>query len=160
MIGLVSLNYKIAPLKIREHFYLFPDEISKIHSLINKKVKTKGFFVISTCNRTEIYFEVSSKDFSENQVFHSVIMSLSRFKKFNDGLRPYIKKKKGIEKISKHMFRLSNGIDPATMDHNETCALGHINPPRNNMMCAECADGYVPTVGSGEAGACRKCRKW
>ena len=111
MIGLVSLNYKIAPLKIREHFYLFPNEISKIHALINKKVKTKGFFVISTCNRTEIYFEVSSKDFSENQVFHSVIMSLGRFKKFNDGLRPYIKKKKGIEKISKHIFRLSSGLE-------------------------------------------------
>ncbi len=106
MIGLVSLNYKIAPLKIREHFYLFPNEISKIHALVNKKVKTEGFFVISTCNRTEIYFEVNSKDFSENQVFHSVIMSLSRFKKFNDGLRPYIKKKKGIEKITKHIFRL------------------------------------------------------
>tara|TARA_B100000900_G_C20534866_1_gene697940 strand:- start:134 stop:1357 length:1224 start_codon:yes stop_codon:yes gene_type:complete len=111
MIGLVSLNYKIAPLKIREHFYLFPNEISKIHALVNKKVKTEGFFVISTCNRTEIYFEVNSKDFSENQVFHSVIMSLSRFKKFNDGLRPYIKKKKGIEKITKHIFRLSSGLE-------------------------------------------------
>ena len=111
MIGLVSLNYKIAPLKIREHFYLFPNEISKIHALVNKKVKTEGFFVISTCNRTEIYFEVNSKDFSENQVFHSVIMSLSRFKKFNDGLRQYIKKKKGIEKITKHIFRLSSGLE-------------------------------------------------
>ena len=111
MIGLVSLNYKIAPLNIREHFYLFPNEISKIHALVNKKVKTEGFFVISTCNRTEIYFEVNSKDFSENQVFHSVIMSLSRFKKFNDGLRPYIKKKKGIDKITKHIFRLSSGLE-------------------------------------------------
>ena len=111
MIGLVSLNYKIAPLNIREHFYLFPNEISKIHTLVNKKVKTEGFFVISTCNRTEIYFEVNSKDFSENQVFHSVIMSLSRFKKFNDGLRPYIKKKKGIDKITKHIFRLSSGLE-------------------------------------------------
>ena len=64
MIGLVSLNYKIAPLNIREHFYLFPNEISEIHAHINKKVKTQGLFIISTCNRTEIYFEVSSKGFS------------------------------------------------------------------------------------------------
>ena len=94
MIGLVSLNYKIAPLNIREHFYLFPNEISEIHAHINKKVKTQGLFIISTCNRTEIYFEVNLQELNENQVFHSIIMTLSRFKKFNDGLRPYIKKKK------------------------------------------------------------------
>ena len=111
MIGLVSLNYKIAPLNIREHFYLFPNEISEIHAHINKKVKTQGLFIISTCNRTEIYFEVNLQELDENQVFHSIIMSLSRFKKFNDGLRPYIKKKKGIEKISKHIFRLSSGLE-------------------------------------------------
>ena len=58
-----------------------------------------------------------------------------------------------------NMFRLSNGRDPATMDHNESCALGHVNPPTNNMRCAECADGYVPTFGSGEVGACRRCTK-
>ena len=111
MIGLVSLNYKIAPLKIREHFYLFPDEIAEVHTLINKKVETEGLFIISTCNRTEIYFETNSDNVSENQVFHSVIMSLSSYKKFNDGLRPYIKKKKGIEKISKHIFRLTSGLE-------------------------------------------------
>ena len=38
-------------------------------------------------------------------------MTLSKLKKFNDGLRPYIKKKEGSFEISEHLFRLSSGLE-------------------------------------------------
>tara|TARA_B110000003_G_scaffold239747_1_gene245984 strand:+ start:10361 stop:11368 length:1008 start_codon:yes stop_codon:yes gene_type:complete len=38
-------------------------------------------------------------------------MTLSKLKKFNDGLRPYIKKKDGVNAISKHLFRLASGLE-------------------------------------------------
>ena len=56
MLGLISLNYKIAPVKIRELFYIYPEEYQKIFNEINERVTLKGLFIISTCNRTEIYF--------------------------------------------------------------------------------------------------------
>ena len=110
MLGLISLNYKIAPIQIRELFYLFPDQYSTIFNEVKHKINIKGLFIISTCNRTEIYFETINKD-SLNKSFHSVLMSLSKLKKFNDGLRPYIKKKEGVESISKHIFRLASGLE-------------------------------------------------
>ena len=111
MLGLISINYKIAPLKIRELFYIYPDEYEKIFKLINKRISLKGLFIISTCNRTELYFETEDSQKNQNKAFHSVIMTLGKLKKFNDGLRPYIKKKQGSSEISEHLFRLSSGLE-------------------------------------------------
>ena len=110
MIGLISLNYKIAPVQIRELFYLYPDQYLNIYKSLINKSKIKGLFIISTCNRTEIYFETGSSE-SSSKSFHSVIMTLSKLKKFNDGLRPYIKKKDGVNAVSKHLFRLASGLE-------------------------------------------------
>ena len=110
MIGLISLNYKIAPVQIRELFYLYPDQYLNIYKSLISKSKIKGLFIISTCNRTEIYFETSSSE-SSSKSFHSVIMTLSKLKKLNDGLRPYIKKKDGVNAVSKHLFRLASGLE-------------------------------------------------
>ncbi len=111
MLGLISLNYKIAPVKIREIFYIYPDEYQIIFNEINSKITLKGLFIISTCNRTELYFETNENQANSKKIYHSVIMSLSRLKKFNDGLRPYIKKKEGSLNISEHLFRLSSGLE-------------------------------------------------
>tara|TARA_B100001094_G_scaffold138416_1_gene134009 strand:+ start:1942 stop:3165 length:1224 start_codon:yes stop_codon:yes gene_type:complete len=110
MLGLISLNYKIAPIQIRELFYLFPDQYSTVFDEVKHKTNIKGLFIISTCNRTEIYFETNDKN-SLNKSFHSVLMTLSKLKKFNDGLRPYIKKKEGVKSIAKHIFRLASGLE-------------------------------------------------
>ncbi len=111
MLGLISLNYKIAPVKIRELFYIYPNEYQKIYDEINNRVALEGLFVISTCNRTELYFETAENHDSSNKTYHSVIMTLSKLKRFNDGLRPYIKKKEGPLKVSEHLFRLSSGLE-------------------------------------------------
>ena len=110
MLGLISLNYKIAPVQIRELFYLYPEQYITIFNGLKSKSKIKGLFIISTCNRTEIYFETNTQE-SSNKSFHSVIMTLSKLKKFNDGLRPYIKKIEGVNAISKHLFRLASGLE-------------------------------------------------
>ena len=110
MLGLISLNYKIAPIQIRELFYLFPDQYSTVFDEVKHKTNIMGLFIISTCNRTEIYFETNDKN-SLNKSFHSVLMTLSKLKKFNDGLRPYIKKKEGVKSIAKHIFRLASGLE-------------------------------------------------
>ena len=69
MIGLVSLNYKIAPVKIRELFYIYPEDYELIFKLINEKIQLNGLFIISTCNRTEIYFDFSSFKINSKKSF-------------------------------------------------------------------------------------------
>ena len=110
MIGLISINYRTSPIEVREKFFFQDKEKVKFYILLQEKYSVDGLVILSTCNRTEIYFETSSNE-SSSKSFHSVIMTLSKLKKFNDGLRPYIKKKDGVHAISKHLFRLASGLE-------------------------------------------------
>ena len=46
--------------------------------------------IISTCNRTEIYFEFENHIGQENKFLHSVVKELVVFKKYKDSLSPHL----------------------------------------------------------------------
>ena len=111
MVGLISLNYKIAPIELREKFYL--DDAQKIvfHNLLKKNVGVEGLMLISTCNRTEIYFEFENHIGQENKFIHSVVKELAEFRNFKDSLSPYLIKQTGSYNVSRHLFRLACGLE-------------------------------------------------
>ena len=111
MIGLISLNYKNAPLDLREKFYL--DNADKIvfHNLLKKNVGVEGLMLLSTCNRTEIYFEFENHIGKENKFIHSVVKELADFRKFKDSLSPHLMMVSGSYRVSKHLFRLVSGLE-------------------------------------------------
>ena len=111
MIGLISLNYKNAPLDLREKFYL--DNADKIvfHNLLKKNVGVEGLMLLSTCNRTEIYFEFENHIGKENKFIHSIVKELADFRKFKDSLSPHLMMVSGSYKVSKHLFRLVSGLE-------------------------------------------------
>ena len=56
-LNLIGLNHKTAPIEIREKFVFSQDMLS--HILKDLKLKTGAeALILSTCNRTEIYFRV------------------------------------------------------------------------------------------------------
>ena len=111
MIGLISLNFKNAPLALREKFYL--DNADKIvfHNLLKKNVGVEGLMLLSTCNRTEIYFEFENHIGKENKFIHSIVKELADFRKFKDSLSPHLMMVSGSYKVSKHLFRLVSGLE-------------------------------------------------
>ena len=111
MIGLISLNFKNAPLDLREKFYL--DNADKIvfHNLLKKNVGVEGLMLLSTCNRTEIYFEFENHIGKENKFIHSIVKELADFRKFKDSLSPHLMMVSGSYKVSKHLFRLVSGLE-------------------------------------------------
>ena len=111
MSGLISLNYKNAPLDLREKFYL--DNADKIvfHNLLKKNVGVEGLMLLSTCNRTEIYFEFENHIGKENKFIHSIVKELADFRKFKDSLSPHLMMVSGSYKVSKHLFRLVSGLE-------------------------------------------------
>ena len=111
MIGLISLNFKNAPLDLREKFYL--DNADKIvfHNLLKKNVGVEGLMLLSTCNRTEIYFELENHIGKENKFIHSIVKELADFRKFKDSLSPHLMMVSGSYKVSKHLFRLVSGLE-------------------------------------------------
>ena len=54
-LNIIGLNHKTAPLSLRERFVFHSDQISNaLLDLKSKKVNQVA--ILSTCNRTEIYF--------------------------------------------------------------------------------------------------------
>ena len=111
MVGLISLNYKIAPIELREKFYL--DDAQKIvfHNLLKKNVGVEGLMLLSTCNRTEIYFEFENHIGQENKFIHSVVKELAEFRNYKDSLSPHLIKQTGSYNVSRHLFRLACGLE-------------------------------------------------
>jgi len=110
-VGLISLNYKVAPIELREKFYL--DDAQKIvfHNLLKKHVGVEGLMLISTCNRTEIYFEFENHIGQESKFIHSIVKELAEFRNFKESLSPYLIKQTGSYNVSKHLFRLACGLE-------------------------------------------------
>ena len=111
MVGLISLNYKAAPIELREKFYF--DDAQKIvfHNLLKKNVGVEGLMLISTCNRTEIYFEFENHIGQESKFIHSIVKELAEFRNFKESLSPHLIKKTGSYDVSKHLFRLACGLE-------------------------------------------------
>ena len=111
MVGLISLNYKVAPIELREKFYL--DDAQKIvfHNLLKKHIGVEGLMLISTCNRTEIYFEFENHIGQESKFIHGIVKELAEFRNFKESLSPYLIKQTGSYNVSKHLFRLACGLE-------------------------------------------------
>ena len=110
MLALISVNYKTSPAEIREQVHISENEISLLHKFIKKNILLDGLFIISTCNRTEIYFNCNQKDLTQNNISHKIISCLIKFKKISEGISPYIEKKYDKEVIT-HLFRLTSGLE-------------------------------------------------
>ena len=111
MVGLISINYKIAPLNIRERFFFDNSEKLVFHNHLRKELDIEGLMIISTCNRTEIYFEFENHIGQENKFLHSVVKELVVFKKYKDSLSPHLNNLSGSYKVANHLFRLVSGLE-------------------------------------------------
>ena len=111
MVGLISINYKIAPLNIRERFFFDNSEKLVFHNHLRKEHDIEGLMIISTCNRTEIYFEFENHIGQENKFLHSVVKELVVFKKYKDSLSPHLNNLTGSYKVANHLFRLVSGLE-------------------------------------------------
>ena len=111
MVGLISINYKIAPLNIRERLFFDNSEKLVFHNHLRKELEIEGLMIISTCNRTEIYFEFENHLGQENKFLHSVVKELVVFKKYKDSLSPHLNNLTGSYKVANHLFRLVSGLE-------------------------------------------------
>tara|TARA_B100000768_G_C11263657_1_gene369976 strand:+ start:53 stop:1312 length:1260 start_codon:yes stop_codon:yes gene_type:complete len=110
MIGLISINYKHAPLEIREQFDFTDDEKLSFNKILKTNYNVEGLMILSTCNRTEIYFEFENHIGKESKLIHIVLKALVDFKSFNESLSPYLVKKINKD-VVEHIFRVITGLE-------------------------------------------------
>jgi glutamyl-tRNA reductase len=110
MIGLISINYKHAPVEIREKFDFSNEQKLNFHQILKCNNVVEGLMILSTCNRTEIYFEYENHIGKESKLMHAVLKELVDFKSFNESLSPYLEKKTNID-VTEHIFRVIAGLE-------------------------------------------------
>ena len=118
---LIGLNHKTAPIDIREKFYLTPLQQDLFLSELKNRVPFLQAFIISTCNRTEIYTYVLD-DFSP---FDSVLEIIARIKEVNqpENFRNYfyiLTEKNAVE----HLLNVVCGLDSLVLGEKQI--LGQI----------------------------------
>jgi len=116
----VGLNYRIAPLEVREKVSFSSNEIEEAMRLLNEKYTILENVIISTCNRTEIFAVVEQVD--------SGILSLQQFmmdwfQLQENEFMNYFQNSKDNDAI-RHLFTLAIGLD--SMVIGETQILGQL----------------------------------
>ncbi len=108
MIGIVGTSYKSAPVEIREQFTFLKEDIHEFSDLLMKDENFKSLVILSTCNRTEIYFYTQNT--KDDEGFANIFNALSKIKGYTDHLQQYFYFKSGKEAVE-HLFKVASGID-------------------------------------------------
>lgn len=109
----ISASYKKTPLKARQGFAFSGEEQYIFTSKLIKDNIIKGGVILSTCNRSEIYFTGNSQSVEE------VAKNLALYKKINDS---NIKKYclfYGGSRAASHLFNVACGLDSMVLGEDE-----------------------------------------
>lgn len=108
-IGVVGINHKLADLKLREQL---AKACQKRFGASNSVHCNHHFIVLSTCNRTEVYF--SSEDLAGTHSYLLSILRLDVEEEFDHKLYSYF----GVDCFS-HLAKVASGLDSAIIAETE-----------------------------------------
>jgi glutamyl-tRNA reductase len=100
----LALTYKTAPLAVREQVSLNEAAAKQLLHFLRDFTPATDVLVVSTCNRTEIYY-CSEKDLS-NEIFKA----LAIIKQSEPDYQQYFAKYEGLDAIQ-HLFEVAIGLD-------------------------------------------------
>ncbi|MDE2028256.1 MAG: glutamyl-tRNA reductase [Candidatus Omnitrophica bacterium] len=105
---IAGLSHKTAPIEIREKFYLSPSQQDLLLSELKNHPLVTECFVLSTCNRTEVYLKRLDKTI--DAAF--IASMIARVKKMNFDFDPasYIYTHEGTAALE-HLLRVSCGLE-------------------------------------------------
>jgi len=133
MIGLFGLNHKSAPIEIREKFVFCEEDIKRFVPQLKAK-GILGAVVVSTCNRTEIYFELKDNKTAD---FDLIGNTLIEYRKVPTEVKSHFYQMKNEDAV-KHLFRVVSGLD--SMALGEYQIVGQIkeafNISQNHQHCS------------------------
>ncbi|MFO7869262.1 MAG: glutamyl-tRNA reductase [Bacteroidales bacterium] len=108
MIGVIGINHTTAPTHIREQFAIADSVIHDFAIYLEKQAQFSSIVVLSTCNRTEIYF--SQHIHNSKYAIILVYNSLMAYKTIDFDAETYFytyTQDKAVE----HLFSVTSGID-------------------------------------------------
>jgi glutamyl-tRNA reductase len=98
------LTYKTAPVAIREQVSLTESAVKQLLNFIRDYTATTDVLVVSTCNRTEIYY-VAEQDYASE-----IFKGLSFVKNIDSGFEQHFTTLTGTNAVN-HLFEVAIGLD-------------------------------------------------
>ncbi len=108
MIGVLGINHTSAPIEVRERFSISDNEIEVFADFLCKDSHISSIVVLSTCNRTEIYF--SQSQYNPDYAHVLVYNSLMAFKTIDFDAEQYVYSYNQDDAVE-HLFAVTAGID-------------------------------------------------
>lgn len=108
MIGLLGVSYKTAPIDKREKLSFSKEEIVPFADLLSKETGIADIVLLSTCNRTELYF--SQTIYDRLTAIEKVTDVFRKFKNVENECTRYLYHKFDISAV-KHLFSVAAGLD-------------------------------------------------
>lgn len=107
MIALLGLNHKSATIEVRERLVFCEEDVRRFSSLIIKK-GFSGLVVLSTCNRTEFYFEFEENfDSSHFNIFEETLFN---YRNLDNSISKHFYRKENQD-AAHHLFTVVSGLD-------------------------------------------------
>lgn len=116
MIAIIGLNYKSAPIEVRERFTLTEDEAADLAKDILEFDEVHEAVVLSTCNRSEAYF-VTSKSCASS-FLNLVMQRIIEFRNFDESYTRYFYSY-FEEAAVRHLLKVSAGLDSMVLGENQ-----------------------------------------
>lgn len=134
----LSISHKQAPLEVRRLFSFSKEEEQTFLHRMQEIEGVEGVVLVSTCNRTEVYFS------GQKKAVVAVERLLAEEKTVDIRiLRKYYRSYQG-EKVIRHLFSVISGLDSMVLGEDEI--LGQMREAYK-LSCEEgCADYYINTV--------------
>ena len=104
---LLSINHKTAPVVIREKFAISENSLNNAFQNLKSCGLNESYVILSTCNRTEIYFQSKDANSSLNKIYSFFKDYLSIEPKL---VQEYSILSNGLDVVS-HIFKLASGLD-------------------------------------------------
>jgi glutamyl-tRNA reductase len=108
MLGVIGINYESAPLEVREHFSFNELQLVEFGSHLKQNEFFLGIIGLSTCNRSEFYFQM--EDCSVGTAFNFMFNNLKTYFKININIHQYFYFKSGLDAF-RHLFYVVSGAD-------------------------------------------------
>jgi len=130
----LGINHQTAPVEIREKVTFAPEQMTQALQQAAQLDEVNEAVIVSTCNRTELYCEVSEQ--YQNSLKHW----LAEFHQLDAGeLEPYIYQYQDQE-ATRHLFRVASGLDSMVLG--EPQILGQLK----SAYDVACSSSVVKTV--------------
>ncbi|MFW5976328.1 MAG: glutamyl-tRNA reductase [Bacillota bacterium] len=138
-IGLISFSFKNTPIEIREKISFSSGHYQKAYNLLNKSNMIKESIIISTCNRTEIYF-ISDKEFNQAEIYiQKVLINIFELKN-EEILKNHGNYKKGVQVI-KHLMEVAGACRSQVIGEQQI--LGQVKDEYQQALKYEASGRYL-----------------